>query len=745
MGSAFKSVVIGLGVLLGVLILAGVLAAVTFDPNDYKADIEQAVQESTGRDFTIDGDLSLSFFPWFAVELPKLTLANRDGFGDQPMFNVNNASLALKIMPLLTGTLEVGEIQIDGAEINLEIKPDGSNNWDDIVASMEASTADTDDADSVDVEVDLSGDDNDTGGKPLAVEVAGVKITNTAVRYIDAPGEATFILEDFRFVTGAISTGKDIDLDGGFRFETEPAALTGNIEFAGKVLSLGQDDRTLVENLEISGEVSGDDVGNVPVQITATRIDYAAVAGTLVLDKLNATFANLSVETSLDGEGFNDTPTMSGDLVVYGFSVPELLAALGQPPIEMASADALTDVAVTSKITMTPSVITLSDALIGIDETKFNGRFVMRTGDRTSYEFALDGTQLDIDNYLAPASEEASASAGEASVDDTEIPVDLLRSMDAKGTIKLDQVIMSGMQFNDIDVGINLAGGALRLHPISANLFEGTYNGDVRIDASRSTPRLSLNETVADVQLEPLFVAMFETQNLTGTVDGRFQLAGSGSNLGKIRETLGGDIAFSLADGELAGTDLWYQIRRAKALFDRTAPPEAPANPSTPFSDIRATARVANGVLSNNDFTAVLPFLQLTGAGKVDLVQSAVDYTMNARVLERPDFVDASAAELDEFTEAVIPLKITGSLAEPSIKPDIEGLAKARVQQEIDKKKDELTNKLLDKLGVSGGAANDADGAVGETGADGEPVDPEELLKQKAEEKLFDLLNKKKK
>ncbi|MEM8983523.1 MAG: AsmA family protein [Pseudomonadota bacterium] len=746
MGSAFKSVVIGLGVLLGVLVLAGVLAVITFDPNDYKADIEQAVQEATGRDFVIDGDLSLSFFPWFAVELPKLTLANRAGFGDQPMFNVNNASLALKIMPLLSGTLEVGEVQIDGAEINLEIKPDGTNNWDDIVATLETSTSEN--GDNIDVEVDLStdGEDIPSSAEPLAVEVAGVRITNTAVRYIDAPGEATFVLEDFRFVTGAISTGKDVDLDGGFRFETEPAALAGSIEFAGKVLSLGQDDRTLIEDLTITGELSGDDVGNVPVNVAAERIDYASVAGTLAVDKLSAAFANLAVETTLNGQGFNDTPTMTGNLVVYGFSVPKLLETLGQPPLEMASPDALTDVGVTSKITITPSVITLTDALIGIDETKFNGRFVMRTDERTSYEFALDGTTLNIDDYLAPATEDAGATAGEASVDDTEIPVELLRSMDAKGTIKLEQVVMSGLQFNDIDVGINLAGGALRLNPIKANLFEGSYSGDIRIDASRSTPRLSLNETVADVQLEPLFVAMFDTENLTGTIDGRFQLAGTGNNLGSIRETLGGDIAFALADGELAGTDLWYQIRRAKALFDQEAPPETPANPSTPFSDIRATAKVADGVLSNNDFTAALPFLQLTGAGEVDLAQSVVNYTMNARVLERPDFAGATAEELDEYTEAVIPLKITGSLAEPSIAPDIAGLAKARVQQEIDKKKDELTNKLLDKLGIAGDeAANDADGAAGETAADGEPVDAEELLKQKAEEKLFDLLNKKKK
>ncbi|MEO0579457.1 MAG: AsmA family protein, partial [Pseudomonadota bacterium] len=226
MGSAIKSILIGFAVLLGVAVLAITIAVATFDPNDYKADIEQAVKENTGREFSIEGELSLSVFPWLAVELPKVTLANREGFGDAPMFNVNSASLALKIMPLFAGTLEVGEIQIDGAEINLEIKPDGTNNWDDMIAAMEAAAAD--EPDGVDVDVTFEDDSVPTrDGEVGSFQVAGVQITNTAIRYIDAPGEASFILEDFRFVTGAIKSGADVSLDGGFRFATEPAALAG--------------------------------------------------------------------------------------------------------------------------------------------------------------------------------------------------------------------------------------------------------------------------------------------------------------------------------------------------------------------------------------------------------------------------------------------------------------------------------------------------------------------------------------
>ena len=76
----------------------------------------------------------------------------------------------------------------------------------------------------------------------------------------------------------------------------------------------------------------------------------------------------------------------------------------------------------------------------------------------------------------------------------------------------------------------------------------------------------------------------------------------------------------------------------------------------------------------------------------MDIPAATVDYAMTARILERPEFLrDATAEELDEFTEAVIPLKITGPLASPSIQPDLEKLLQERVEDEI---KDLLKDKL---------------------------------------------------
>jgi len=55
-------------VLLGLLLLLAVEILLLVDPNDYRDDITVAVQNATGRELSIEGDLSLSLFSWLGAE-----------------------------------------------------------------------------------------------------------------------------------------------------------------------------------------------------------------------------------------------------------------------------------------------------------------------------------------------------------------------------------------------------------------------------------------------------------------------------------------------------------------------------------------------------------------------------------------------------------------------------------------------------------------------------------------------------
>jgi AsmA protein len=140
---------------------------------------------------------------------------------------------------------------------------------------------------------------------------------------------------------------------------------------------------------------------------------------------------------------------------------------------------------------------------------------------------------------------------------------------------------------------------------------------------------------------------------------------------------------------------------------------------------------------------AQLPFLQLTGSGAVNLAAGSVDYTMQARVIEQPEFAgSASDSEIKDFTAAVIPLKITGPLASPSVRPDIEALVRQEVERAIEEQKEELTDQLMDRLFGGDGSTREegteqqgTDEQNGEAPAD-EAQSPEDQVKD-ALKKLF--------
>ncbi len=147
-----------------------------------------------------------------------------------------------------------------------------------------------------------------------------------------------------------------------------------------------------------------------------------------------------------------------------------------------------------------------------------------------------------------------------------------------------------------------------------------------------------------------------------------------------------------------------------------------------------------DGIFTNDDFVAELPFLVLDGGGMVDLNTRELDYALEVRVLDRPEFMaGATEAEVADFTETVVPLKITGTLASPSIRPDIEGIFRAQVDRAIEEKKDELANELLNRvLGGQEPEEGDPDAAGEEQDQVQEEEDPEEKLKRDLLKKLFE-------
>lgn len=127
-------IVASLAVLIGIGI--AVLYAVV-DEAMLKQQIIAQVAEKTGRTLTIDGPVGLSVWPDVAVRAGGVKLSEADG--KTGFAAIESLRLAVAVMPLLTGRLAAREIEVDGLDLTLIKRRDGTLNIDDLLGSEKAS------------------------------------------------------------------------------------------------------------------------------------------------------------------------------------------------------------------------------------------------------------------------------------------------------------------------------------------------------------------------------------------------------------------------------------------------------------------------------------------------------------------------------------------------------------------------------------------------------------------------------
>jgi AsmA protein len=156
-------------------------------------------------------------------------------------------------------------------------------------------------------------------------------------------------------------------------------------------------------------------------------------------------------------------------------------------------------------------------------------------------------------------------------------------------------------------------------------------------------------------------------------------------------------VDFKVVDGALEGADLWYEIRRARALLRQQQIPERTGPARTPFSAMTASGTMKNGLLSTNDLNVAMQYLKVTGEGTVDVPASTMDYRLTATVLKIPN--DGAQADVQDLVDAQIPIRVSGALSDPKVRPDLEGYLKTQVKKRAEQERDKVEQKVKDKLG----------------------------------------------
>jgi AsmA protein len=367
--------------------------------------------------------------------------------------------------------------------------------------------------------------------------------------------------------------------------------------------------------------------------------------------------------------------------------------------VETADADVLTRASAKANLVYNSAQIGLNDMQFVLDDSTLTGRVALE-GERITYNLTVD--DINVDRYLPPAEEgdAQAAAADEGSLDAIDLPLDVMRTVDARGELKFGKTKFSNLTLTNVTFALNAANGAVRLTP-SAQLYGGRLAGQIGLVAEGDSARMTFEQRLDDVNIAALGQDLIGSGAITGTGDVRLNLVTQGSNLGAMRRDLDGDVGFSVTNGSLEGFDFWYELRRARARIDgNTIPDRGDAPRRTTFSSLSASGVVQDALLTNNDLNGTLDFMSVDGAGTVNLLDDAINFDLTAKLVDGP--VLQSDPAMAEMAGRTLPLEVTGTISEPSVLPDFAAIARQRAEEEVDEeveeKKEEVREELRDRL-----------------------------------------------
>jgi len=683
-----------IGIVALLFVAVGVAITFYFDPNDYKADIEAVIESNTGREVTIEGDLSLSVFPCCAVELGRVELSNPDGFEPRKFLSIDSAEVSIGLLPLLLRQkIVIGEVVLEGFDATLITKSDGSVNW-------EFSTDTTENV--VEAAEPVSESDAPLTMNELSVE--GLRFIGGRVRWLDETADTDIVVTDLNVVTGPVAADEPFDLTAGFAIAGLAEGIDADFSFSGTPTI---DQSALTADLggsEIELLLKGEDLPGGKASVTVLA-PYLLVGGAeedvsardLTIDLEAGPFVlRAKASGSVADAGVN----FAGSLETDVFSPRELLKLL-ETEIETADPKALSAMDIRSDWVFRGDRVGLSKMVLHLDDTTISGELGLGSIENEQVLADLTIDTINLDRYLEPESEVSPTAApqrssGPASEEEL-IPVETLRDLNVKASIKAGNMVVSDIRLSDVSVTVAAQGGSLRINPLMARLYEGAYTGDIRVDVRKKQPKVSFNEKLTGVKIGGLLRDNYDISNIEGLLNIEFAATGTGNTESALIAGLNGNVSFNLADAVYQGRDFWYELRSQKARLSGNSVPPAPQNPKTDISKMQGSGVITQGVMRNNDLAVQVPFIRLNGVGQTNLSTLDINYKLNAKVIGSPQFDDGS--NLDELNGLTLPVTISGAADDPDIAIDltdvITGLATKKLQ-----------DRLLKKYGGAGSVAD---------------------------------------
>jgi AsmA protein len=628
---------IGGGFLL--LIIAAVIIIPQFiDVQKYKPVIEQKVTEATGRSFTLGDEIDISVFPWVGLKLTDLHLGNSDGYSEKEMVSVKNFEVRLKVMPLLSKKVEIKTFVLDSPKIYLEKLKTGAANWQGFGKKQAEQASEK-----------QKKTKSSTGqGLPIeALLIGNFSIINGQLTYVDQGTGLKKQISDLNLTLDDISLENPVGISFNAKIDNKPFSLKGT---AGPI-------------------------GKNPGQ------------GTVALDFVFKALEELEVK--LKGSIIDPLVSQTIDLEcdISPFSPRKLLAAINFDfPVKTKDPKALDMVSLKVHIKGNPSNISLSNGLLGLDDSRLQFSASAKQFSKPDIKFNLNLDNIDLDRYLPepPAKDSSAEKAKSSDPSKKTTNYEPLRKLILDGTVKVGRLKASGATVEDVDIHIVAKNGIITIDPMDLNLYQGSLASKLVVNVKKNTPATQISIDAKGIQTGNLIKDTMQKELIEGILKTKIGLSMQGETPDMIKQTLSGQGELLFTDGALIGIDLANMVRNVKSKFGMGEQPKE--KPRTDFAELNIPFTAKKGLVNTQKSSLISPLIRILVKGDTNLAKESLDLRVE------PKFVATLKGQGDtkQRSGLMVPVLITGTFTSPKFRPDLKGMVKGDITKNIEGLKEGL-------------------------------------------------------
>ena len=665
------------------LVLAGLLAlsylVLTFEPDDYRDDLINLVEEQTGRAFTIDGSLDLHLNPpLVGFEVHDISFDNPPGFGQEPMLAAKRVEAYLQVIPLLLGELRIRSVLLDGLQLRLRRKSNGHTNWSDLLADQGAASPGPGDP-----------------GKATGIDLAEIHLTDGTIAIWDELRNRRLRGSDLDLNLKNLTSGGNMQvaLNGELMAWLDTRAesrINAQVQITSDLARKDGGEKIAGEDLDMTLELTGPAFAFMRINptIEAESFHWDQASDTLRLDGTEATVEGAQLRLApLEVKSLSGKPELTGHVEGTGVDVLHWLALWNEEVPTLEDPTALRFLKWQGDLRIHPQGVQLSGLDAVLDSTPIRGELSLLDFDRPRLALDLQVGEIDLDRYLpqdqAAEAEEKPDAESAASPKPSSLPIDWLRQQRLVAKVALERLHWQGLQFAETRTQLTANQGLWEVESLDGRINDSTVEASAELDVSGGIPLYRLDLKLEQMELGRV-LALFDEHGHTpieGTTDLNLAFNARGHRMATLWPSLTGFASLTVRNGVLQVGGVAQAVEAAVAAL-QGRPSETTSQGKLPFDLLLASWDANDGRLTSRELKLNAGAISLDGLGYIDLPHSSIDYQLNVW----------SGDSLR------IPVRIRGPFDNLSHSLDMSSLVEEQLDKGLDKGLESIADKVEEKV-----------------------------------------------